>query len=393
MFSGMELIPPIVPAAQRLRAGWRRHALHLSGWLLVSVVMGAIGGLMVWWLHDADDMLTCLRRDFWPPFDPWRKPWEPVVQGIGYAVVLCASLLMAMAFARRYIPLRSGWQAAAHVAVLSAFSAVAFALVHLFFRSLPETDLHPPPSSWLIGGVSFSFSFIISTVWYTFDFLRRLRQAEHAALEAELRALRAQVHPHFLFNALNTIAALVRTRPDEAEEVTEELADLFRYVLRASRQTTVSLAEEIKSVEMYLAIEKARFGERLLPEIRVPDELRGARVPSLILQPLVENAVKHGASQVEGPCSVEVEGRREGEGVRLLVRDSGPGFASTLPEAVFNSGTGLANVRDRLHLHFGTGATLTLRQDGVELAFPQQTAPAPRRPPAPVPRPQIEKAR
>jgi signal transduction histidine kinase len=373
----MELIPPIVPAAQHLRPGWQRHTLHLGGWLMLSVAMGAVGGLMVWWLHDPDDMLVWLRRGFWAPFDPTRKPWEPVVRGVGYAVVLCISLLLAKAFTRRYIPLRSGYQAAAHVAVLSAFSGVAFSLVHLFFQSLPDSELLPPPSPWLIAGVAFSFSFLISTVWYTFDFLRRLRQAERAALEAELRALRAQVHPHFLFNALNTIVALIRTRPAEAEEVTEELADLFRYVLRASRQPTVSLAEELKSVEMYLAIEKARFGDRLKPRLDIPPALHGARVPSLILQPLVENAVKHGASRVEGECAIEVEGRQEGDRICLRVSDGGPGFASILPEAVFGSGTGLANVRDRLHLHFGTGASVQLRPDGVELVFPRLNGPVP----------------
>ena len=160
---------------------------------------------------------------------------------------------------------------------------------------------------------------------------RRGERFRSAAKAAELRSLRYQVNPHFLFNALNTIAALVRAHPAQAEEITEELADLFRYVLRSSQTATVSLVEELESARMYLAIEQARFGPRLAVQFAVSPGLENVEVPSLVLQPLVENAVKHGAGNTEGICTLRVGVEESSAGVELSVRDSGPGFASTDP--------------------------------------------------------------
>jgi len=230
---------------------------------------------------------------------------------------------------------------------------------------------------WIIAGIAFTFSFIFSAASYVFDLYQRVRQAEREALQAELSALRAQINPHFLFNALNTIAALVRAHPAQAEEITEELADLFRYVLRSSQTATVSLAEELESARMYLAIEQARFGPRLAVQFTVSPGLENVEVPSLVLQPLVENAVKHGAGNTEEICTLRVGVEESSAGVELSVRDSGPGFASTDPADVFGKGTGLTNVRQRLHLLFGTQAELEIHRNGVSLHFPKQLVRSP----------------
>lgn len=191
-------------------------------------------------------------------------------------------------------------------------------------------------------------------------------------MQAELRALRAQIHPHFLFNALNTIAALIHTRPAEAEAVVEELAGLFRYMLHASQRSMVSLDTEIDCIKQYLAVEQARFQDRLEVYLEIPEMLRKARVPSLFLQPLVENAVKHGVNNIEGTCTIKVEAHKHKRHIQIRVCDTGPGFDTTDTDLIFKRGHGLVNVRDRLHLLFGTQATVTLLHNGVELKFPYQ---------------------
>jgi LytS/YehU family sensor histidine kinase len=161
--------------------------------------------------------------------------------------------------------------------------------------------------------------------------------------------------------------------------MTENLAELFRYSLRASTMPAATLLDEMESVEIYLAIEKARFGERLAVAIDVPEELHRAEVPSLILQPLVENAVKHGMQQTLDGCRIELQAEREGgqrggDQVRIRVTDTGPGFASTDLETVLAKGTGLGNVRARLRHLFGDAALLRILPQGVEIGFPLRLA-------------------
>ena len=121
------------------------------------------------------------------------------------------------------------------------------------------------------------------------------------ASRAELKALRAQINPHFLFNALNAIAGLIHTRPELAEETVEQLAEVFRYTLRKSEKEWVRLDEELEFVAAYLRVEEARFGERLRGGGVGGCRRRGDAVPAMSIQPLVENAIKHGTSTVEGP--------------------------------------------------------------------------------------------
>ena len=124
----------------------------------------------------------------------------------------------------------------------------------------------------------------------------RARQQEFAdyASRAELRALRAQINPHFLFNALNAIAGWIRVRPDVADETISQLAEVFRYALNRSQQEWVRLGEELDFVRAYLAVEKARFGEKLELEVTVDAAVESVRIPAMTIQPLVENAIKYG---------------------------------------------------------------------------------------------------
>lgn len=180
--------------------------------------------------------------------------------------------------------------------------------------------------------------------------------AEHAraeASDARLAALQAQMNPHFLFNALNTIASLVRTDPRAAEATTENLAAILRTTLDRSRSARSTVGDEADYLGAYLAIERERFGERLCVEWRVEDAARGLAIPPMTLQPLVENALKHGIGGRIAGGTVRVGARRSGEVLRLWVEDDGNGFARGHRE-----GTGLGNLRARLETQYGSAASL-----------------------------------
>lgn len=198
-----------------------------------------------------------------------------------------------------------------------------------------------------------------------FDARAREEQIQRLATEAELRALRAQINPHFLFNALNTIQYLVQTSPERAQATLMKLTVLLRAAMR-SGSLFVPLDEELKLVRAYLDVEHARFEERLRVSIDVPDELKPLSVPSLVLQPLVENALKHGigpkreGGEVRIRAALDMETRR----LRIAVSDTGNGFAPATDQR--ERGLGLANVEQRLSKLYDDAATLTVvSQPGV----------------------------
>ena len=190
-------------------------------------------------------------------------------------------------------------------------------------------------------------------------------------MSAQLAALRAQVNPHFLFNSLNSIAQLIATDPAKAEACVERLGEIYRYLLHRAHADFVPLAEELSVAESYLEIERARFGDALTVEEQIDVRARGLLLPSLILQPLVENAVKHGISPKVGGGRVTIEAHVDDGDLRLAVRDTGVGVRDQ--QAMFEHGVGLRNVRDRLLRLYGAdyapqvvsrpgdGTTVTLR--------------------------------
>jgi sensor histidine kinase YesM len=325
---------------------------------MISLV-GAITGVIVY--------LIIGGRDRFEPFDLFMS----VVIGTIYSATMWGVQDMAGAFLERHIPLVTKWSVAARMVIHSIAVVFSFllatALIDLIFD---PWFINSSGTMIVIAFVAFSMSLIGNGLNYLDAFYKRIREAERSALGAELGALRARINPHFLFNSLNSIAALIRTRPEEAEAVTEALADLFRYSLRASEQPDVSLADEIEAAELYLQIERARFRERLQVTIDVPHHLQRVKMPSLIVQPLVENAVKHGLGRTEGRCEVVIRGRETTGGLSLTVTDTGPGFDSADPETIFVRGHGLANVRDRLRHQFGETASLKIMKNGVEILLP-----------------------
>jgi signal transduction histidine kinase len=194
----------------------------------------------------------------------------------------------------------------------------------------------------LFGGIGYAIHFYRES-------LHRARMVEQMRAElasAELRALRAQIHPHFLFKTLNTIATLITVNPAEAEDTTTRLADIFRYVLTASSRDAVPLGEELEFMRDVLHIERVRFGDRLRIEESIEPGVERAMVPSLLLQPIVENAVKYGVSNRAEGGTVGIAARREHDSIVLEVRDDGPGMREASAPA--GTGFGLSSVRDRL---------------------------------------------
>ncbi len=194
----------------------------------------------------------------------------------------------------------------------------------------------------------------------------RERQIGQLATEAELRALRAQLNPHFLFNALTTIGYLIQVAPAKAQSTLMRLTSLLRGVLRRSTTEFSRLGDEVALVQAYLEIEEARFEERLRVRIAVDAALHDVMIPSLLLQPLVENAVKHGIAPLAAGGDVEVRAeladlRPDGHAMlRVTVRDSGVGHVAPSRLDPPGEGLGLANVAQRLRAHFGDAASLAI---------------------------------
>jgi len=223
-----------------------------------------------------------------------------------------------------------------------------------------------PTAAWMaLGGLLIAFPIVHGTetaLRYYRQFKEKERLEEKLrslATEAELKALRAQIDPHFLFNTLNTIAQLIHTDSSQAEATVERLAEMFRYVLAGSERGLVPLDEELTFMESYLEIERARFGERLRVTREISPEARPVLVPSLILQPLVENAVRHGRGP-DGSVDLTIRARRQGDAVTVAIADRGPGMPPGFRIGE-GRGHGLRNVDERLRKSYGD-------EHGLEIA-------------------------
>lgn len=182
--------------------------------------------------------------------------------------------------------------------------------------------------------------------------------------KAELEALRAKVNPHFLFNTLNSIASLIPIDPAKAEEMVQRLARLFRYTLDASNRDLIKLEDELRLCREYLEIEKVRLGSRLNYEIACEENLADMPIPGLLLQPLIENSVKHGIAASKNGGGIKLIARRAQETCHVEIIDTGKGF----DHAEVVEGFGLAGVRERLALHYGAAAKFEMETtNGVRI--------------------------
>jgi len=202
--------------------------------------------------------------------------------------------------------------------------------------------------------------------------MEHIREAETRRLvsQAELRALQAQIHPHFLFNAFNTLYGIIPRHISDARRMLLNLAEVFRYFLQ-SENTFVPLEEELRIVKAYLGIEELRLGDKLKISIDVDNDALRAPVPVLSIQPLVENAIKHGVAARPEGGAVHIQAKREGDNFRFLVHDTGPGFTAKTAVPENHNGVGLDNVSRRLVLCYGSDARLRIESDagGTTVSF------------------------
>jgi sensor histidine kinase YesM len=273
-------------------------------------------------------------------------------------------------------------QAAAQIstAVAGTFAA---GLVFLLVGIIPRREYWMELRGVLPFSVVISLMFGLSmtayeTLRYKFQAATlelRTRQVEQERAykllaEARLSSLESRIHPHFLFNTLNSIASLIPSDPVRAEDTVGKLASLLRFSLNAHHRGLVPLSQELKIVRDYLEIEKTRFGARIRYEIDLPEGLDDVKVPPLALQSLVENVVKHVVSQRAGGATIQIAGSKDSGSVRLEVVDDGPGFSldAITPEH------GLGNLIARLELLYGSAGQLEVTREGdrtaVRLSFP-----------------------
>jgi len=270
--------------------------------------------------------------------------------------------------ARRYRFERTTWRGAAAV---HAMGVVVFVFVHAVITVTARTWLaglfwFPVRSWWSDFRELFflNFDWEMMTYWTVVGLSHALDyhgEAQSRALaaarletrlaEAQLQALQRQLHPHFLFNTLHTISALMHRDIEAADEMLARLSDLLRLTLERLGVQEVPLKEELEFLEKYLEIERTRFGDRLTVQLDVEPETLGLSVPNLVLQPLVENAIRHGIAPRVGGGRLQIVARRTGDRLWMMVRDNGPGLSEDKLDA-FNHGVGLSNTRSRLaHLY------------------------------------------
>jgi two-component system, LytTR family, sensor kinase len=212
--------------------------------------------------------------------------------------------------------------------------------------------------------------------WSVFFLLRGIgyyqlyREKEYATVQletqfanAQLRALRMQLNPHFLFNTMNSISSLMQTDIAAADKMLEQLSSLLRITLERGDVQLIPLSDEMEFIEMYLAMQDRRFSGRVLQEISVEPDLYDALVPAMLLQPVVENVYNHGLSRLDRDGMISIDVRRENEALTIRVTNSGRGLLR--PEYISGGGrkgVGLANVKDRLRLHYGSDQAFTIEE-------------------------------
>lgn len=256
-------------------------------------------------------------------------------------------------------------------------SCANFGIFHLF---LPEQNgAAATPSAYLLAvfqwfGTYSAMSGLLLAIVYSAEVRaveRRAAQAQRDAHDAHLRALRYQLNPHFMFNTLNSIASLISAgRVGPAEQMVENLSDFLRAGLALDPNEDIPLAREIELQSLYLAIEAIRFPNRLVVELDMPPDTAGALVPSLIIQPLVENAVRHAVASSTAPVTLTIAAARVGDRLRLSVSDRGSNGAGRRPVSP-GTGVGLRNVAERLAVRYGEdcGFIAGRMEDGFAVSF------------------------
>jgi len=278
-------------------------------------------------------------------------------------ICLCGLLICQLIYwvLRRYAPAKIEWRLALSI-LLSAVGALGYAAVNItaYFLIFPRWGL---PQYGALQDIILVFGIhvwvyvaCVTAFWvlhYSDELMekeRRLAETQRLMVDAQNRMLRYQINPHFLFNTLNALSTLILQRDNSrAEKMVLALSAFLRRSLEKDPVSKVTLAEEIEAAREYLALEELRFGDRLSLLISVPPQIQDALAPSLILQPLIENAVKYGVSASSDTVTIEVKAEVRRDRIAICVKDDGPGVPANQPTL----GVGLQNVRKRLEAIYG----------------------------------------
>jgi signal transduction histidine kinase len=312
------------------------------------------------------------------------SPWEPFVNELLTGAWMAALLFPLVARFVRQMPIRrSNWPSRVplYIGALLVYSAVHTSLLWLTRNPLYSllglrhynygVMTARYPMEFFHDVIAFTI-----TVWGIFLFDRHVRaaQLEGKLAQARLENLRLQLQPHFLFNALNAISGVVYEDPRKADAMIARLSALLRATITDSDAQMVPLEREIETLELYLDVMRQRFEDRLRVDVRIAPEVRDALVPHLLLQPLVENSIRHGSDPRSNAVTVTVTADRDGSQTRLRIRDCGRG----LPQGNLRRGTGISNTAERLEQLYGVDHTLAFEncEDGglaVTVAVPYRT--------------------
>ncbi len=329
-------------AQRRAAQFWVLQTLGWSGWALITIVSGfywsasPVWNLVVLWGAAAGMVLTLGLRHL------YRALWEHPI-AVRAVALLAGSLLVAAV-----------WQALKNVALFELYYPV-------------EDKTHGATVWAYVDGTRLSLYVILcwSGLYFGIKYYRmllvereRALAARSSAREAQLKMLRYQLNPHFLFNTLNAISTLILVEENEtANRMVSRLSSFLRYSLDSDPMQKVDLEQEVRALMLFLDIEQVRFEERLTFQVDIEPEARAALVPSLLLQPLVENAIKHGIARSERGGTIRVAAHVEGRTLELAVEDDGPGLAER--EAPTPGGVGLRNTRERLAQVYGAAHSVT----------------------------------
>jgi two-component system, LytTR family, sensor kinase len=270
------------------------------------------------------------------------------------------TLLMASLY-RRLIKMQPIWTLALSLAAV-VVASVGFSVIETWSVSTFLKPQFKPAGVEYLGAILLNFSLLAAwtALYYGINYFLLLEEQidqrerlESQASTAQLAMLRYQLNPHFLFNTLNSISTLVLLKQTErANAMLARLSSFLRYTLVNEPTAKVTLAQEVETLKLYLEIEKMRFEDRLRPHFKIESETIGARLPSLLLQPLIENAIKYAVTPSENGADIWLTAMREGQAVRIEVADNGDGTGTGFA-ASQSTGVGLANIRDRLSQAYG----------------------------------------
>jgi two-component system, LytTR family, sensor kinase len=312
------------------------------------------------------------------------SPLRPLINELFAGAWVTALLFPLVArFARRFPVSRNTWltRLPPHALALASFSLVKTSLMWGLRSALyPLAGLGHFDYGDMLARYPMEFSIdvivytIMVSIVYFLDRHVRATQLEARLAEARLENLRLQLQPHFLYNALNTISSVVYEDPRKADAMIARLSDLLRSTITDSESQEVPLDREIATLELYLEIMRQRFEDRLSIDVQIAPEVQKALVPHLLLQPLVENSIRHGTNPQSNAVTVQVTAERDGARTRVRIRDFGRG----LPQGQWRRGTGISNTRERLEQLYGSGHTLEFENcaDGglaVTVAVPFRT--------------------